>query len=114
MRVAMGYATATLALTSCSCSSTAASSASRSSGKAAEAWAGPAHRQRWLCRVIQPRLMEAQDPENHVPSRPYMTAQSLANNQSFGSAAPQLLKDGASDATHRPQPSSTPPLVSFW
>ena len=49
MRVAMGYATATLALASCKYSSKAtskaASSASRSSGKAAEALAGPAHRQ---------------------------------------------------------------------
>ena len=71
MRVAMGYATAMLALTTCKCSSTAAStaasSASRSSGKAAEALAGPAHRQRWLGRVIQPRSMEAQMLEPHVP-----------------------------------------------
>ena len=77
MRVAMGYATATLALTSCSCSSTAASSASRSSGKAAEALAGPAHRQR-LARW-------AQYTSFHVPSRPIMTAQSAAANRpSFG------------------------------
>jgi len=46
MRVAIGYAIATLALASSKAASKAASSASRSSGKAAEALAGPAHRQR--------------------------------------------------------------------
>jgi len=60
--------------------------------------------------------MDAQDLENHVPSRPTMTAQSAPadNKISLGCPARQLLKDGASDATHRSQPSSTPPLVSFW
>eukprot|EP00964_Phaeocystis_antarctica_P035540 scaffold20295_cov58-Phaeocystis_antarctica.AAC.4 len=67
MRVAIGYTTATLALSSSKAASTAASSASRSSGKAAEALAGPAHRQRKPGSVIQPRSMEAQDLENHVP-----------------------------------------------
>ena len=86
MKVAMGYATATLALASCKYSSKAtskaASSASRSSGKAAEALAGPAHRQRRLGWVVQPRSMAAQNASNHVPSRPTMTTQSAAANQS--------------------------------
>ena len=121
MRVAMGYATATLTLIFCRCSSTAAStaasSASRSSGKAAEALAGPAHRQRKPGRVFQGvRSMEAQNTSAHVPKEPNMKAQfsPAKSKKSFGSPARQLLKDGASDATHRPQPSSTPPLVSFW
>ena len=113
MRVAMGYATATLALTFCRCSSTAAStaasSASRSSGKAAEALAGPAQRQ----RAVSPRADRRHGLTHHSPC-PVMRAQSSGPFLSFGSPARQLLKPGASPATHRPHPSSSPPLVSFW